>query len=637
MSTARANARYGLDIDPAGSSVRPDDVARALAQLSDTERDVLLILALEGDTLARAEWLTRIRDRRPWIRGDRSIGHATLKQIDERLSRAGLIERGRPGFFAVPVDVAMAVLEAADREDRRRVDEMMGPNRYAWSRPIATLRLGMLRGDARAVADAMSSSHYMYRSDPTRLLTSALGDAMRPQWLALLPESDLATITRGLLRDGITGLAVVPTPVLDLAAGSDDPKLRLLLMRWRAMRGVEDPAEGLGKLPKWGAEAASVLAAFWRGDHARAAEIGDAAVAAMGNRKRKFLPDLEGLVHAIASMSQLTHDPGRRQRVYDVLLDACERGRGAGSELFGLAALARRLVEPQTQRPTILGWWSDVRPDWTSAWVEALVRVWWPDDADAPTGPRREPEREQEARARLEAALATCIRLASERGYAPVAAVLDDARVAVAGSPRPGGLAASFVPPAAWQAALASVEAVAESLSAEPTTSTVASRAASIRWEVVVSERGAFAYPRLAKSERARKGSPISLERLQSPELADVLTTADRRVLAALEIDDDPYTLRAPQYFGGRAVEALIGHPRVIDEDGRSVEVIVGTPKLCTVATPEGIRASMFPSALAPSSIGAPRGCKRWRSSWRPRTGSSSPTMDASVSVGRWR
>ncbi len=587
-------------IDTANPPDARPDVAAALARLTETERDVLLVLALSDDCLARREWLAEIKARGLWVRGDAPVGNGTLKEIDRRLTAAGLVQSPRPGSFEVDPSLALDVIAAADKESRGRVDGMLGPDRYVWHKTVGRLRVAIARRDTAAVERTMSGMHRADLTDPTPLITRTLGRDLRPQWLALLPDESRDALARGMLRDGVSMLRFVPTAVTDLAASSRDAKVRLLLMRWRSMTGVADPAEGLGKLPKWGAEGGAVLSAFWRGDYARAAEVGDAAVAQMGSRKTRFLPDLEGLAYAIASVSQITVDPGRRQRVFDMLVHACEQRRG-NSELLALAAVTRRLVEASTERPRVLAWWSDHSPAWTSAWLEALVRAWWPSTENAKPGggSRYDKERFEE----LVGALGYCGRLASAHGYGPVAAALDDARAAVVGTARPGGLAASFVPPEPWKAALASVEAVAEAIGVEASSPSTKPAEASIRWEVFIGEREAYAQPRLVKSSRARKGSQISIDRLTSDELADVLTAADRKAIAAIETEEDPWgygTRRHDrQFFGERAIEALIGHPGVIDGEGGRVEVVAGNPRLCTVATPAGVRATMFPSALA--------------------------------------
>ena len=591
-------------IDTATPAPTPRDVAAALARLTETERDVLLVLALAGNSLARREWLGEIKTRGGWIRGDQRVGIATLKEIDPRLTAFGLVRSPRQGFFEVDPPVALAIIAAADRESRARVDGMLREDRYAWHAPVGPLRVAMARGDAAAVERAIMGTHRVVQTDPANLIARTLGHDLRPQWLALLPPGPRDALTRGLLRDGVSMLRFVPAAVAELAASSRDAKLRLLLMRWRSMTGVVAPADGLGKLPKWGDEGAAVLSAFWQGDYARVAEVGDAALAAMGNRKQRFLPDLEGIAYAIASVSRITVDPGRRQRVFDMLLHACE-GRRGSSELFGLAAVTRRLVESSTERPRVLAWWSNNTPAWTSAWVEALLHAWWPQTEDAT--PNRRSRYEEERRQQLLGALAHCVGLARAHGYDPVAAALDDARAAVIGSARPGGLAASFVPPEPWKAALASVEAVAEAIGVDAAVPSPTRSEARIRWEVSVGGDGAHAQPRLAKTSRARKGAMVSIERLTSDELADVLTAADRRVVAALETEEDPYgygTRRYDrQFFGERAVEALIGHPEVIDDKGGRVQVVAGNPRLCTVATPAGVRATMYPAALAHSEL----------------------------------
>ncbi len=561
-----------------------DGLRSRVAALDGVVQEQLAVLALINQQVESSQWAARLRHHHVDDLGSTPADLVALGLLGETVGRGERV-------YVVSTVVALTVLELLHEQDRLApLVEYLPPFQYnGRERPerLATeLRLAILDGDEATIEDVADQAfELVHEPELGRWLTSTLG--LRPPLAALyaMPERLGHRYASDVLPRARDNLLPISDEVIKLALEYPDAQLRLDAGRLLAIRGRGERAREIDGLPPYGAEGLALLAAFWRGDHAEAARVGDAAIAAMKTRKRKALPGLEGACHVLASLATAGHDPAALAAI-EAVLTATGQQRPPPDEsvLHVLASMIcvmtgdRALLSSQARTHSVYG-------SWLSTLVAAIHDVWF---EQAPKDPLTGADVRSDALTLLEA-WSTRARL---HGYPGVAREFETTRAALAepnaarsAEARPN-LAAAFRAPSAWEAALTGLEAIFASVA--PAAAVNKERERHIVWELSVYDGYGQLRPRLCSSARARKGANVSLARLLSGKL-DCLSDDDRRVLAAAEPDlGDTYYGKPRRggsrkmMLGSRALIALLGHSQVVDADGAPLRVERGQARLRT-------------------------------------------------------
>ncbi len=601
--------RPGVRSSPAPVAGRPraiaaprstdDPISTAVARLDPIARDLLLVLALSVKPITREAW-AEIGSRR--IPGLESPSGRSLEPHCARLLAAGLVTPLRPAqtlqrsmLYTVPPEVAMtAMTEAHTRGELARFVMQRAPETSPWfdpSQAVADLRLSMAMGDAARVRIALVGAP-RGNDAPLRLL-AAMGRTPRPQWLALLPDDAWRiAYLAAILAVGIAELERVSDTVIEHALALGDATLNLEVARLLALRGETDRARAISGLPKWGREGVAVISSLWSGDFADAFACGQAAVASMKSRKRPALPDVEGVCHLFATLVIAAGDvaqvPAIRARV-----DAVTHGGRALAAVYRVAAELHDALAGAATPPLGRCTPEDRHDTWDRALADALHDLWLR-PARGVFGGGTDCE-----------GVELCARTvashwsswATEQGYPGPAREFAAIVAAFDGEPQAGSMATAFQRRAAWEAALASLETLAAAAVTHAVDHDTPARR-ELLWELVVHAHRMFVTPRIRAGGRAKRGQPVGLAQLVDGPDVDLLTDADRRVLAgalgerwrrgaarAVELDD-------------HAAVAMIGHPRVVGPEGVSITVLRGEAKIHTARGLVGTFVELSPPAL---------------------------------------
>jgi superfamily II DNA or RNA helicase len=593
----------------AGSTHGKDPQAKIEA-LDPCAVELLGVLALEHTPLSRTDWHARAQAR--GVRGPRGdmLTPSRFNTLADQLRGRGYVLTDYLGREAVLGPVALPTLtvlhargrlEALTESERERLERRIRTGRSWYSSvELATdLRIATALLDTTTLQLAAKHAVSMiYRSDVGRWLLDTLGASPPAAVLRLFPPEALEIYLGELITSARTQLTAMPEPMLELAFELDSKPLRLELGRLLILRGQATRALELRGLPTHGAEGLSLLAAFWAGDHAEAARIGDEAVAAMKARKRKFLPSLEGICHVLASLASSGHDPLELEAIEARIQTSTKYHPDHDEDAHAtLAAIHRSLLgarqDPRARSHHAMGRGSA----WTSAWLAGLHDVW--------LGVR--PKSPPDALDRAVTSLRELSSRAAAHGLDPVARELDAILAALLdrddGEDRvvgPPPLARVFRAAAAWETALTGLDAIVAATVKQPLASEPQQR---LHWVLEIHGGRGELSPRVRSSERPRKGKSVTLARLLSGDL-DYLDDHDQRVLAAAE----PLSMRdrhgrkqrvsGSMVLGPRALVATIGHPRVLDEHNTPLQVTRGQPRIRTQRTAKGIRVLLEPEEL---------------------------------------
>ncbi|MFV8754825.1 SNF2-related protein [Nannocystaceae bacterium ST9] len=558
-STQRRSA--SVPTPPAAPSERT-----LIGELDEFELDLLAVLALCSEPISRTQWAELAGARALTSSTGKTLVAKDLEDVCARLSELGLVKaleinRSRTSW-AMGVSTAMEVLEVAHERDRlTRFRSPLGRTRdyrdTALHGSIGNLRMAVVRDEQAGLREALDRTYLRDGHELGAWLLAALGPTPKAAWIERVRIVEMRdAYLRALVRSESRALRPVVEPVIEHALALADKPLHFAVARVLVLRGEPARARKIAGLPKWGAEGLALLEAFWAGDFASALEIGERAFA---GRKQRPLPELEGVCHLIAAIVESSSNPR--------WVDAVGRQIRALSEVRG--QVLGLMLEPAYER--LIGGEVSVRPrspdpreriEWSEAFVRVLHDVWLrpalrtrlgADDHEGPAGQARELARSWQARAEA-------------GGYPAIAREFAAMIAELGGKSTPGRIASAFHPPEPWEAALASLEA-----SVVPRETGEAKPAArELLWEVIAIGRSVEICPRLRASPRAKKGNAVTLARLSSGEFDDMLSEADRRVLACVTTGTNPWeTGFGRPSLPRTALLALVGHPRVIDSEGR--------------------------------------------------------------------
>ncbi len=588
---------------PAGErpSVRlPLPNRAAIEGLGQFEFDLLVVLSLNNGEISRSRWADLGRGHGLLSPSRHTLAGKDIEEPIEKLGALGLIEIKRPTVMLVAYSVvpatAMQVLQVAHERDRlvHFVPDRPAPpvDRHrlpAAGDAIIDLRVGVIQANAAAINDAIARSFVRTRGELGYWLAMSLGVQPLPEWVERLPSYDIRAAYFEVALNLISlSLSPISAELLDQALALPDRAVRLQAGRLLVVRGEGSRVSGLEGLPKWGAEGLALLAAFWTGDFATALAIGEQTVAA---RKQKPLPDLEGVCHLLAAIVESSSKPE--------CIDAVGRQVQASKTQTDVASLLRPVYRTLLgEDPIVHPYCSTVelRADWPTSFVRLLHDVWLrpsvrvggrEPDRETPVQTARSLARNWQTRAHANGYLAV------ERELAGIIEVFD-------GQPAPLRLASGFHPPAPWEAALATLEAAVMQTEAAEQTGT----ALELVWEVEVTRLGLEIQARIRSGPRAKKGQTVGLARLLAGQHAELLTEADRRVIASATPGTNHWESGYGRFWLGPATMlALIGHPRVIGTDGNPRVVERGRATIRTHQDRGVTRVELEPAALRNRSL----------------------------------
>lgn len=391
---------------------------------------------------------------------------------------------------------------------------------------------------------------------------------------------------------------MAPEVLQRLAAGP--AKTRREVAGYLALLGDFEQARALAGSSKETLAGVELTEAFFRGALDEAAEVGLAACAAL-KRKNKVLTGEAGLLHTLACIAVSNTDPRGMPHAQAAVLAGASRSRfyeGCYVDLIPIVA-------KEESRRAYYG-----KPPEPDGGMELYVRTLselWSHDADKdpplqlpPAWPR------WRARAAESPTLDGLMRELEGAYESPQA---------------PAGLAGAFVPRAAWEVALDTLEVSIRALAGTDETK---SKQDSIVW--VVSGHGNSLHVGCRiRGPRSRKGRTVSLlTLLKKADSGEVVATPqDQGVLDACVIERDEWTGRRFAQFTARAVCALADHPRVEDDKGQRLSVRRERPRLVLDTTDSGATLSVSPPQLVSNPVALIREgdtlgvCER-PASWKP-------------------
>jgi superfamily II DNA or RNA helicase len=600
-----------------GVNVSASDGART-ARLSALEREVAGVLAILGHDVS-LEWLQRVTaacgiGERP----GGSMSKRDLATCVSRLAATGLVHVSErhcgSGWVRMPVSAAIGCLRVLERDqslaglhDRIGAAVQRPGSAYgAWDKASpGHARVAAVRGDWPGLKRACVGAYERTGSGRwVQWLTDALGDEPERAWLDAIPESLRNPYCRALLKESVELLAPSCEGLLSYVRESAEvPKPdRLAAARFLVLAGRGEEASSFPGLSCNGRDVIAFLEAFWRGDHDEALRLGDAAVA---RRSGKQLAGLEGVCHALTRIYAAGLGvPGA--------LDALEASRGEKrwSGFFGPAfvGVERMLRWSKGEHMLERQYWPDI------GWLDALVAG----VAYGGRGGQAPPE--------LVEAVQRWWRVAQQEAYVPVVRELAAVRQVLAGEqPVEGTLTAACRVRPEWEQALDELEGLGETWGGDVTDESVRE----VFWQLSVQPRGAVE----SSLARVVAGLPAQLARtvlttavaptdgvqvrivpktcvdgtpaeavcvsVLADEPIGRLSEEDRRVIEAIDRDLVAYARYGKDVrLGTTLVPALVGHPRVVLEDGTPVAVVKGEVSLVAQAQGERMVVRLEPAAL---------------------------------------
>jgi hypothetical protein len=571
---------------------RDSDASNAdLENLENDALDLLGILALEGSALTPKRLFDLAK-----ARGVRGPTREQLTPARVRMLTDNLRERGfavvTDHKLTVPEELALEVLMLLRGRGRlarlntRKHESTARRHYWTGTRDLAcSLRVAVAESDTTTIAYVNEVvTRMMHPRDLGRWLVSTLGHAPATDTLRSLPSKIQANYLVARVASASAELIATPDHLLEAALELGDKDLRMAVGRVLILRGEAKRAMEIDGLPSHGAEGLSLLAAFWAGDYAEAANIGDRTLAAKKGRK-PTLPEPEGIFHLLAKLATEGNDPVGLKVIGEIIAaNTKPQDEHAFAALFGLHRALTGAIQPKSRGQTTR--WQT--RSWVSTWLDALHDVW--------LGVR--PDAAPNSLMSALDLLGEWSTQAASQGYHLVARELDAAAEALsdpANQSDQRSLATAFRAPAAWEAALIGIDSI---FTDTPNPAGAAKLERRLYWELqLFSGRGVLGAR--CRTSRSRKGQSVSLSRLLSEEL-DYLDADDQRVIAAAEPDQEGmyYSFSRPLTLGPKALVALIGHPRAVDEKGERLSVVRGQPRIVTTRTPTGIQVNLTPAEL---------------------------------------
>jgi len=579
----------------------------AIDQLDPVDRELLIVLALVIEPIARSGWIELAGRHGIRASAARAFDGKTFAPHCERLVAADLVvsDTRHPStiHYGLRGDVAMAVLERAhDEHELGGVVAARLVNRRTWRTPAESmidLRLAVVLGDSKLAHDAFGA---MYRGEEIGLdIVAALGVDPKPAWVQLLPHAYLRNHYLGTIV-GLQSLTLgrLSEHVIDHVLADDNRDLRLEVARVLTLRGESTRAQAIEGLPKWGAEGIALLGEFWAGDFTAAHATGQRTLAAMKARKRPLLPDVEGVCHLFATIVAAVADPSCTVHLA-AQLDAAREAKRVDPTPFEILANVHDVLVGGAGRVAASCTLADRSGGWLVALVHALHDLWLRPKRGGYQGGKDSAEVDAIAR---EVARHWGAR-AITQGYPNVAREFEAIVAAYDGASTAGRLAGAFHRRSPWEAALASLEVLSMPSPAQDAPADLPRR--ELIWEIDVHPQRVSLSARIRTGTRAKKGQSVALSRLTEGGHDDLLTDADRRVLAGIPAGDHFRLGGGGNSLPHRALLGMVGHPRIVGPDGLPIAVERGQPKVHTRTGPGGTKIELVPAALRDDAIAVQR------------------------------
>jgi superfamily II DNA or RNA helicase len=562
------------------------------------ERDLVTLLALHDGASSRVE-LERFLDEHGVRdeRGRKVTAKGLIGPLQALVARGLIVEHGF-GFDVHPA-VRWPMLRAAAESGRLReltADSFAhaethlgryGHSFYRGSTPYVRAKV-LLGTPAEAREAVYGLVRFQSPKSAAETLTQTLGTAPDPRWLQALSAPFVEAYLETLTRLAVEWLEPIGDAALEEALSSEAKPIRARAARVAALRGRAVDLQSLGLSPLARAET-GLFVSFIEGRYAEARADGELADRQKpGTPPRKLSTEL----HVPLALSRIIAS-GMDGTAWARLLErrAHEDEKGASYvDQVRLDALdsyveAIRVRRPFELDPTYFAT-NDTR--WDDYLSVGLYYAW---------APGKKPP------AVLVTALEKLGAFARSNGYVGAARHLEETLEALRGEPKTGSLASAHRPRAAWEMALDSLEALVDATPAAPSEGKASRAEARLLFELRLLDDGVEITPRRFASGRARVAKPIAVDALLRGE-HPYLTDHDRAVLALSESDHLVHWSgrrgAVVQVLRDKALPALVGHPRVVDELDAPLRVSRGEGELRAESVPRGkaTRLSLHPPEL---------------------------------------
>ena len=535
----------------------------ALDKLAPRDRDILAVLALHDEAIARTPWLAAageggVRDER----GRKIDGPAFGRIVDELVAPRLVTLADQAAIYYVPPWWVEPIVEDAQRRGTlRAIARGVGGRSSAWTtvRPRRPLLVALAERDMAAAAKLETLFLQSARRwDPTTYV-DVIGLEPSEAWLDVLsPHAQIVYIGEAVRlafaftrRLGVATLArAMHTPEPDVRA-----RVAMILAFSGDVAGARSALAGQGA-SAWIRGAGGVIQLV-EGDSVGARETFEAAgTSARG--KRVELPGVLALFDCLLAVTSddaaIEADSSRRLGAAARALDEYPASRDTLARLLAFRRSGHELASALMPANPLDGL------------VLAVVRRWTGATGAWPPG------------------FSKLARFARDQGYVWIA---DELERAIGGASREGLLALSGTKEG-WELALESMQRAASPGEDERVP---AKAARTLWWTVDTGPNEAwFDIDGYLVGPRGGKGTKASIPGLRRDHAS--FDEADQRVIDALE----RWTMRPDFAASARLLVPLIGHPRVRDKDGKALVIERGQPRIEVQRTADGARVVLAPT-----------------------------------------
>lgn len=563
-----------------------------MSTLSALERDVLVVLYLCDELwMSRSAWRDKTNAARVVDERGRQLTSEGFKTLVATLIAKEVVSE-QSDRYGVKLSWLAPVLE--DAQQRGSLGSMVscmrtsGHARAFWqtSRTLGVtgeLRFALASRDADAVkhAEELVTQHRRYGY--VIRLTDVLGFDVPAEWVTQLSER----MRDEYLTEACEGAFVSALPLgpglREVIEASSSPELRARLSTILALAGHADWARELARPASCAWErGALAFASFTEGDFIKTREL--FAAARVGARKQLVMPP-----------SYLA--------VFDLLLAVTSDSAAEVTELSARLAKASRQLKSHAIAKEVLESLVSFRSTgrgeslflsyksltWIDVLICQLARAWIPTTSPV--------ERDLRGGA-LDISSARCLAQAKQAGYLWLATELE----AILHEPKTSALFSMFGQREGWELAL---DALAKAVVSDTDRAIAPSpeRAGEVWWTITLNHRSSVDIEANLVSRSGQKGKRIALSRIDA---SLPLDDRDRKVVEVLAMSRSQFYTSYDSYPLS-VIEALVGHPRVRDENRRPVEVSLGQAKIFVESTKSGAVVRLSPPSFDASGFSVKR------------------------------
>ncbi|MEE9383487.1 MAG: DEAD/DEAH box helicase [Nannocystaceae bacterium] len=604
----------------------PSSVATSIQTLPDLERDLLTVLSLIGEPVSRSGWHKALGAAGIRETPSRLFTPGKLLAFLRRMSSIGVVEvvspHESPAQYQLPASANMFVLELAHRAGRLDAifDRLYGRDRTharfgnrTDQAGSAAIRIACVREDWKTLGSAVGAS-LRYSSDRSYgpIILSHFGIEAREAWIVALEPQHGEAYVATALEWALRHLQVPSDAVLRAGLSSrkresvvDAARLLVLLGRKGELAGVQ-AFERCAESDRLGVE---LIAAFLSGAYDEARKFGDLAVASIRKRRYKQLPSIEGVFYAMTCVAHNDRE-GAWQTALDVIGNALPAkvgypGAYSALDVFARSVLRKDTLPQDTARELGRGVESrSPSPEWVEVLCAATVHIWL--------------GRELGENVALGGDLETWSGPSIPVAFETLRHVFSELRDVFRGAwVVAGGITSAYRRREPWELALESLSVLGQKKSTTnshtandtgrvlvwelqltqggsifdsaddgATNGDTAPRGgrkmgegASDLWDPTVCYRYLPVVPRLVSKTKGGHGRAVSLDRLARSKVPEV-DEHDRRLLASMVEEHCGWGRRADICFPIEALPELVGHPRIVDNDGLKLTVELGRPRI---------------------------------------------------------